>query len=526
MKIILSIILFYILGTGASTLYYGQFHPLLFFYALMEFPNTPVIIMLSFLSGIFIILISLKQSFSGVNRKGKYGYAGFAKSSDVSMFGLNFKSGIILGKAFGKYIKLDKPLSVLVLAPPGTGKTSGIIIPTLLTLRNSVIVHDPKGELYKVTVETRKKFSKILLFDPLGEKSCIFNPFSKNILPSNKDTIHTYLSNISNLLLKTPDTNSRDHFTLAARKIFVFVSEWLIWKKGETSFPEIREFLLNSPKPELQVVDMIKDNGVPEKLVQDGNSILSSLASPKQWAGEIKTFYDSMEVFRNIQIEKATRGENEIFIDRFRKEDISFYLSIRENDRETLSFLVSILIESLGKQLISKEPEKDDKKITFILDEFVRLGKIDIIKELPSIARGFKVNTVFVAQDYEQISSLYDSKTVPTFDTNCAYKVVFQQNNLQTAEKISKLIGNKTERRRSQSKSRNSKLLDSNASMGESDSVSDEGVALVTSQDILSMKQDTCLILSQGYLAFPIKAKIAYYFDKKNDFINQKEGKP
>ena len=118
---------------------------------------------------------------------------------------------------------------------------------------------------------------------------------------------------------------------------------------------------------------------------------------------------------------------------------------------------------------------------------------------------------MFVAQDYEQIAVKYGKEAVSIFDSNCAYKIVFQQNNLQTAEKISKLIGNKTDVRKSSSKSTSSRQLQ-NSSSGVSKSLSQEGVPLVTPQDILNLNKKTCFIVSQGYSAFPIKAKVAYYF--------------
>ncbi len=45
---------------------------------------------------------------------------------------------------------------VLVVAPPGTGKTSGIILPNLFTVPNSTLALDIKGELYAKSAGYRK----------------------------------------------------------------------------------------------------------------------------------------------------------------------------------------------------------------------------------------------------------------------------------------------------------------------------------------------------------------------------------
>ena len=94
--------------------------------------------------------------------KGEYGYADFTISRRaIKKMGFNFDDGIIFGRFKNnilrrlitgrKYdvIKSNEPLSTLMIAPTGTGKTAGFIIPTLRSIKNSVVVFDIKGELYQ-----------------------------------------------------------------------------------------------------------------------------------------------------------------------------------------------------------------------------------------------------------------------------------------------------------------------------------------------------------------------------------------
>ena len=84
----------------------------------------------------------------------QYGNARFATNEDFETMGINHDTGLILGtlieKGKYKFIRATKPLSTLIVAPPGRGKTSGIIIPNLLAVPNSSIVYDIKGELYQI----------------------------------------------------------------------------------------------------------------------------------------------------------------------------------------------------------------------------------------------------------------------------------------------------------------------------------------------------------------------------------------
>ncbi|MCI5108536.1 MAG: type IV secretory system conjugative DNA transfer family protein, partial [Candidatus Pacebacteria bacterium] len=157
---------------------------------------------------------------------------------------------------------------------------------------------------------------------------------------------------------------------------------------------------------------------------------------------------------------------------------------------------------------------KDDLPVTYILDEFVRLGKIRSIIEMPAIGRGYKVNSLFVIQDYEQISKTYSQQDLGIIESNTAYKIILQQNNFMTAERISKLIGNQTVKRKSTSRNTSFK------SHGKNISISEEGLPLVRPEMILNLEEGEAILLTQGYVNRPIKCNIPYYF-KQPVFKNQ-----
>ena len=86
-----------------------------------------------------------------------------------------------------------------------------------------------------------------------------------------------------------------------------------------------------------------------------------------------------------------------------------------------------------------------------------------------------------------------------------------KQNNFLTAEKIAKIIGFKTDVRTSTS-TKDKVSLSPRQSEGKSVSKSEEGIYLVTPQDILNLDKNQCLIIVQGFAATPILADIAWWF--------------
>src|SRR3954454_18419762 len=74
------------------------------------------------------------------------------------------------------YLRHNDPQHVLCFAPTRSGKGVGLVIPTLLTWPGSAIVHDIKGENWRLTAGWRAGFGRVLLFDPTNPDSSPYNP--------------------------------------------------------------------------------------------------------------------------------------------------------------------------------------------------------------------------------------------------------------------------------------------------------------------------------------------------------------
>lgn len=471
--------------------------------------------------------------------KNKYGYAKFADESLIRKMKLNFSEGIVFGilkqtslqKLFHPFaspslIRSKEPLSTLLMAPPGTGKTAGIIIPTLLTITNSVVVHDPKGELYDTTHQARLRLGhKVFFFDIDEADSIRFNPFAKNKIPKDPEQIKPYIVNIANIIFKSSSKESVDntnYFIGAARNAFIAVACFLTYKEGFTSLLKVRDKIVESDDIIRTFKEMKEDDlkffkvcskKLKKMLDGDINSVLISSASPDQWAGVMGSLTEKLDYFSDPKIATIVDCEESYFnAEALRKEKVSIYLRVKDKDKNKMKPVISMIFESLGSELISKIPEAGDNQITFILDEFVRLGRVDVLTDLTSISRGYNFNQIFVIQDLEQISNTYSKEYMSILESNCAYKIILKQNNFMTAERISKIIGAKTDIKTSRSKKEANIISNSKNNSTNSISTSQEGIPLVTPQDILNLHEDQCLIIVQGFAATPILANIAWFF--------------
>src|SRR6185369_3521161 len=105
-----------------------------------------------------------------------YGSARWATVRDIRTAGLFEAAGVQLGRWDRQALRHDGPEHVLAFAPTRSGKGVGLVVPTLLSWTDSVIVHDIKGENWQVTAGWRAQFSHCLLFDPTNPRSAAYNP--------------------------------------------------------------------------------------------------------------------------------------------------------------------------------------------------------------------------------------------------------------------------------------------------------------------------------------------------------------
>ncbi len=153
--------------------------------------------------------------------------------------------GIILGKA-GKrliQIKSDSECNILVFGPPGSGKTSGIAIPTALRFDGSVLAVDIKGDIYNFCKDKRE----ILRFCPDApdalETSCRFNPFS-DIKHMDNTEKKLYIESMATVLIPDEGGSEGNYFSTRARKYFQGIIYLMLSKKPDTSFPDVIHAIL------------------------------------------------------------------------------------------------------------------------------------------------------------------------------------------------------------------------------------------------------------------------------------------
>ena len=123
-------------------------------------------------------------------------------------------------------LMFDETLSALCVAPPGTGKTTGVIVPTILDCDTvSMIINDPKPELKQLTSGYRATIGPVFIMNWAGqdepERGIYYpswNPLSPEHIPYNPEQRDLYIDAICKVLV--PDSkgaNADPHWANTGR---------------------------------------------------------------------------------------------------------------------------------------------------------------------------------------------------------------------------------------------------------------------------------------------------------------------
>ena len=154
-----------------------------------------------------------------------HGSARIAEYKDIKKMGLFDGFCMVVGKYKGRLLMLKETLSTLCCAPPGTGKTVGVVIPTIFNSHGlSIVVNDPKPELCYSTTGARAKDGPVFVINWGAEDNPAegiyypsWNPLSPNALPAPGPDRDMYVDSMCNILVEDPKGGADPHWSKTGR---------------------------------------------------------------------------------------------------------------------------------------------------------------------------------------------------------------------------------------------------------------------------------------------------------------------
>lgn len=436
-----------------------------------------------------------------------HGDAKWATMKDIKKMGLRSKNGVLLGNFNKKLLVADGFQHILLFAPTGSGKGVGFVIPNLLFWRDSVIVHDIKLENYELSSGWRKNHLKQKVFlwnpaDPDGISHC-YNPM--DWISKKPGQMVDDVQKICNFLLP-----EQEFWQNEARALLTGVMLYLVCPDADkpATLGEVVRTLRNDDVVyNLAVVlDTLGKKIHPVAYM----NIASYLQKPDKERGSVtSTANSSLELWANPLIDTTT-ATSDFNLHEFKVFPHTAYIGLTPDNINRLKPLMNMFYQQAAAFFTAKMPQPHEKfGVLMLMDEFPTLGKMEQFQAGIAYFRGYKVRLFLIIQDTEQLKGIYEESGMNSFLSNATFRITFAANNMETANLISQLLGNKTAQQISYNKP---KYLDLNPG-ARSLHVSETQRALLLPQEVIQMPRDEQIILIESQP--PIRCKKIFYFKDK-----------
>lgn len=435
-----------------------------------------------------------------------HGNAKWADDKAIRKMGLKAKRGVLLGMHRGKFLIADDYQHILLFAPTGSGKGVGFVIPNLLFWQDSVIIHDIKLENYELTSGYRKNklHQKTFLWnpaDPDGISHC-YNPMDWISKKSGK--MVDDVQKIANFLLP-----EQEFWQNEGRSLLVGVMLYLLADDSKPStLGEVVRTLRNDDV--VYNLAVILDTMGKDIHPVSYMNIAAYLQKPDKERGSVtSTANSSLELWANPLIDKTT-ATSDFNLNNFKKEKHTLYIGLTPDNISRLKPLMGIFYQQAASFFTARMPRPDEKiGVLMMMDEFPTLGKLEQFQAGIAYFRGYRVKLFLIIQDTQQLKGIYEEAGMNSFLSNSTYRITFAANNMETANLISQLIGNKTAVQVSSNKP---KYLDLNPG-ARNLHISHTQRALLLPQEVIQLPRDDQIILIESQP--PIKSKKIKYYSSK-----------
>ncbi len=384
---------------------------------------------------------------------------GWGGPDDARTAGLTATAGCILGLMGRRVLATTDLRPSLVTGGTRSGKGRGHVMPTLLSWSASVLVHDPKRELWRLSAGWRSRFSHALYFDPRDPASACWNPLAE-ILPGPGE-----LAQVQRLVAILSDPGgARDDEAIwdkAASEILEAVILHVLYtaEDADKTLLTVRRLLADLDDAAEGMARALHRPGVDGR-PQTHPFIATAV---KGYAAMHDRFRTSVQGTARSYLKWLAGEDVERSLSRsdFAMGDLmcapvplSLYVQVAPADAAALRPLVRLFFHAAAQSLTVRETEDSNgrtkrHRLLMLMDEFPLLGRVSFFEKSLRLLSGYGVKVMFVAQSLNDIVETYGANN--TLLDNCAVYTAFSALDPLTQDKVSRLTGSVLETRTSRS---------------------------------------------------------------------------
>ncbi|MDE6201105.1 MAG: type IV secretory system conjugative DNA transfer family protein [Clostridiales bacterium] len=459
------------------------------------------------------------------------------------------------GKLMQTYSELEN--HVCVIAATRLGKTTSYVIPSVISnaikpIKRSMIISDPKGEIYRHTARTLQQegyIVKMINFRDYRHSECwnpltpIFRKFKwansleNEVKPITKNgkQCYRFMENIYQTkeelneaislekeaalddvyndidifgVMMVPTTNKDDQmWDEGARSLFVafiiaMLEDSLVDENPITEETFSLDTILNIFAT-FGGEGMSYDRGyfsnrpVTSKAYMFAKDVIL-IAAEKTRGSFIANFSQKMSEFRSVAIRRLTMCDSFEMDTLLGAKPVAIFLCYRDEVKAHYK-MISLFVQNAYKLLIDFAQGYDDNKLPtpfyFILDEFGNFPQMNSFENVISACAGRNIWFTLVLQSYAQLNAVYGDNTAKIILDNLNVKVMLGSLNWQTVCEFAESCG------------LHARLSPESALNGSGEEIEHykiETIPLVTKSMLSKLKSGECIVTeaNSGYVMF------------------------
>ena len=344
----------------------------------------------------------------------------------------------------------------IIIGSTGAGKTQVAIFPLVHSLAKhdeSMIITDPKGEIYNETSEMlRKKGYNVVLLnfrDP--QKGSGWNPLYlpyKYYKNGNVDKANELTDDLAMNILYDENAQSQDpfwektsadYFSGICLGLFEDAKEEEINLNSVNLFTTVGEEKCGPNTVYVNEYFKSKDPNSPAYI-----SASSTITAPNETKGSIlSVFKQKIRLFAARENLSEMLSHSDFDFEEIGAKKTAVFIIVQD-EKKTYHSLVTIFLKQCYESLVDFAQKKGGKlpyRTNFILDEFANMPPLKDVDAMVSAARSRKMRFYFVIQNYAQLAEVYGKEKGDTIRGNCTNIIYLISTELAALEEISKMCG-------------------------------------------------------------------------------------
>ena len=347
-------------------------------------------------------------------------------------------------------------LHTFVIGETGCGKTRRVILPTIRLMaksKRSMIITDPKGEIYKKTakalIEKGYNVSVLNFRDP--SRSDRWNPLelveklykSDSIIDQDKAIL--LLKDIADILGESVESEKDRFWENEAKKVFIGVALLIIeyCPRGSLTFENI-----SIVSKEISSSSSIQFKMFFDSLPKNSPISANLFAYMNMHTDGKKSVMGVFEGIIGIYVNQRSLldlfAKSEFDVENIGRKPSVLYLIIPD-DSSVMYPMATVFVKQLYSALINLADSNQNgvlnNKVSFILDEFANFAKIPDVESMLTAARSRGITFTLVCQSMRQLEKKYPDGAADVLMSNCRVWMYMSCRDVKFLSHLEELLG-------------------------------------------------------------------------------------